>query len=1794
MKKILIIFICLLLVAPALAKDPIKRGKAQFAKDRAYPQLDISGYEELEFNKLDQSGDPKQYQSRTEYTQIPASTKVYDGWRHRRLIDLEGQINEKLYVRYKIFQDPDLPQETDIYVEYDKFSIYFGKYDAALTNGSLFAVNKSIDGLHADYLDEAFQLEAIYGEERSHERTFSFQGTGQREYSLGQANILEGSLKVRINSQDIADSEYSVNYIDGRIVFNRIISALETVEGSYEYLDPIEDFLPISSKVRLTGLQHRYKLIEGIAPVIVTKTAEYIYTKPPEEVNISPWDELASATYFSYTQRALTVTVSHTALVGAKLFINNSEAIPLQMMDRGVWSYSLPTNTMERTVTISYDCGSYSYERGYFIRYVPTVAVQEQPVSVAPTADVLPSTASISVTQEVMLIESQPLAYYQCVFPEGVLQLETLQVQEGALLKGVMLTLNALAEPSVQYLTPEKTKLFKQDELYRLQLTIPEGVPQGLNFCYISFTTTQNQIQVRKVPFFVVPKPKLPILTEITLPHRSLISFTEDVYIDDQQITLNEDYKMNYASGKLHFIKEYADTSKLKVVYAYNDNQAAKEFLKGQGVQGPYQLTHQLLVPDSVEIRVNSILLLPQEDYKVDYTTGKITFSKKLNEVEVADVVYRYYIVNNAEQSVKPTETFSMSSYFVQEKAVGAESGGDTDRVVKDSELSPTFDGQVTIIRIPETYLPMIQDSWTLYLDEQPTTAVASITEYNGELRITGNVTTASISVEFKQAKAAVGPKIYFNGTGGSTVYLQDINPNFPKPIVYGYDSNNLILEKKSPQDAYYVPLEPKKDFIIGEPSDLLSGLDSSSKALVRDNASAWERGAITFITANSSGTGFEVHNQYGPSDLFRFSYRVSSVDRPDPGDILHQTYGTKIQYAPSSIFSVGVEYNESSKKFQRTVLSNTMFVTGNDQTNFQIQLVNPLVGATQLEVVEDSERVYINDRLQTKNDSYYITYKGGLVRFKAGLLIGSKDIVRVEYQFYTAGLGEAETQKEKAHAAKVDTTLSLANTDITATYVTVDAKYDPVGTQPAVYTAGTEAKKIAVKTRPVDRLELTSTVEKRDQKLGTYTDDQTKDRMGETIQQQYSAKYGFNANDTVNLVANRKDVTNPALSVSSGNHEVDTTEYDGQLDVNVGPTDFRTDFMARQAGAFTDVVDRENMTKKYNRNGYIRNTYKPLPELSLYTNYAQNLDDEFSEIRKSVFSKSYGEVLRYTPWTIDTSIEYSAADYRTEQSSSNVEYDVFKRSIGKDRKQIFNFTFRRPQELSDPFFEEFFVHFDDTYTSIQADVYNQKPNVARADNFSSTIRPYDIASLGFEDHYTRGMYDNLNREEYMKSNVYRVSRVYPFKYLALFNPDMLIINKFELTKRTDERRREAVSTEILSTYGKDIGQSTLQSYTLNPFDFMVINYQQENGNTERIYDEFKSTSVVETVGLEPKYSYTAELEAATDSLWGLSLCKYNWTRTFADTKVHKTVKDSLLGTALTKDDLQRLQDNMTASYKYWTAFTNNHELTFLDELKTKTGEGLRLSQGKTDALDIRYDTPITGLGLTYGLTRVFNMQYKNTSTSLNRYSVQHSYNDKLLRWENRDKIKADYTPVAWFTADASYHFNTIVQRITSGALTPTASYVSNQIKSKAYEFGVTFRPIEDFNSRYGWTYSVFDLGWGEESKLTAEYKPMKFEYGEVKYNFENTFTYGKGTNDPEQEYNMNDLQGYVQTKVIDRKDIRVTNTLTVRINRDIANVILNNILIDINLTRLHLWDLQNPEYSFSVNAFYAKGTMNF
>ncbi|MDR2431504.1 MAG: hypothetical protein LBD99_04550 [Candidatus Margulisbacteria bacterium] len=1805
-----------LLILPLSAKDPMGRGKSAFQPGRAYPQVDISGFEELEYNSLDQSGAPEKYQNTTEYARLPASVKVYDGLRHRRLIDLEGQISEKLYVRYKISQDPDLPQETDIYVEYANFSVYFGKYDAYLSNGSLFSLGKSIDGLHMDYLAENFEIEGIYGEERSHEREFSFYGSGQREYSLGQTNIQEGSLQVRLNGEELADSAYRIDYFDGKIIFNNILSSLDRVDGSYEYLDPIEDFLPISSKVRLSGVQHRYKTYRGTETKLVTASAAYRYT-PEERVTVSSsLDGLWELTDFQYADRSLLVRVQDKQFKGVYAYIGDDDSrIPLRLTDN-LWTLSLPMSSSGlKWLAVEYETESLNVGKMYALSIeeiisspsVETTATEnteeafdENLAGTEETGLELPEIPEISETLEPAAEQRYTVKQagsdnYIIVLPDGYVFFEQTKFPRNTRLEFSF-------QPKPELPAPEQILVnFKADTMvmlrddnkggYTLSRPLRSDEALGENNCYLALDYGGGDERTYKIPFVVdYAAQQEHNLNRIQLTEYPLLSFGEKVFLSGEQLELNKDYKVNYATGVVTFLRPVpAAAEDLRVEYTYNQTKAAQEILKGDETQGPYKLANTLIVPESVSVLVNNLTMTAGEDYKLNAETGAISFTRKIKTVDTIQVNYKFY-VSLTPAAEQKKESFVISSYFVQEQAKSAESEGMDAYTLSAGELAITADAGAATINIPIKYLPIVAGTLEVYdgsakIPDSAYLISKNRSEYNGLIVISGAYTPANLSASFDQSGTALAPKVHFGGNNQTTIILDDIMSNLPKPIVY----ESIILEAKGKDSAFYVPLVYKRDYIIGYREDLMIATrDANGDAVVREDFDAWQRGVITFITGNVI-SGYDVYSGFAPEDQFRLTYKISNAETVDPGDILHQTYGTKFTVSPVDWLRADVEYNESRKQYQRSVLPAE--VTANGQQEIYLATLLGFANPQDIEVVEDSEQVYINERLQIKNDHYSISYKGGIVRFRSGLVLSPSDNVRVAFSYYASGIGEEDAVLEKASAAKVDLTMRLGRTDITAGYVTVNSQYDPVGNPPALYPAGTEAKNIIINSRPADRLQLYSRVEQQNRLVGVYSDDNTVDRYQNTVYQNYKAAYGFNQNDSVALAYNRTDVDAPggALDDAGANNR----QQDYQMDLNVGPDFFRTGVFLKNAEAFANNYDApEASSKAYNRNAKLTNYFRPLKDLNFSSSYARNIDDRFDNIRSLSESHAYTELIKYNPWTIDSSFEYSGADYSSGTAENHTD---FTSALGRDRKQVFNLTFRRPPELKSALWEELYAHYDNTYSAIATDLHQQAPNTSRLNNFNAALRPYDIITLGYDDRYSYGLLENMSRHDFYQENIYKFSRFYPAKHIGSLPADFLIVNKVEVSKKANENARSVESGDTLHTYSLDNYFNVLQNYTLNPLDQLTMELEFNSNNVERYSEALYKTGDSYTESVEPQNTQKMKMNYALTELWGFSNIAYVWNLDSSQKRISKITQALNAAPTHNRDDLDSGTNYMTLGYNFLGSFTGAHTLQTLEEFKRKTGEGTRYSYGQTDAFSLRYDIPFTGVGLTYGLTRVYNNQFRYVNGIISKGSVfKDLYNEKLLRFDDTQRYTIDYTLFPQLVMDGSLYFRKVEQEIQSGRLTSAFLKSRGVINSKSYEFGVTYRPLTELSMRYGWRQNVFDLGFGEESRFTAKYTPLKFNLGELSYNYENVFTYGKGTNDPEQNDSLNSQNGFVQTAVVDRDDIKVTNTLIFRVNQDISNVIIDNMIIDINLTRLHFWDKINDSYSYSLNAFYAKGTINF
>lgn len=1808
-KFTIILSLIIILSSCTLAKDPIKRGKATFDPNKGYPQVDISGYEELEFNKMDQSGDPKYYESTSEYKNLPASVRVYDGFRHRLLLDIEGQINPKLYIRYKILQEPDIPQETDIYVEYDKFSIYFGKYDATMNNGDLFSLNKNIDGLHADYTEQNFQIEAIYGEERSHKKEFSFSGTGKKEYSLGQTNILEGSVTVKLNNEDLNPDEYSIDYFEGKIVFNRILSATDTISGHYEYLDPIEDFLPISSKVRLAGIQHKYKMYTVPQAIFATKNATFEYTKAENISSESPWKQYTQNTDFLYEHNNFGISIEAQDLKKATLFYRE-QSFPL-IKKNNKYVLNIPDNKKNKKILIQYETEKYSFSKEFEVEFLDQLATKNIEVTpnqlittkatenITSTTDINIATANTSlpptenqlqvpttnwqlITFNMTVASYNTQDGYKISIPEGLII-----IPENAFLEGTRFSLEfipaitSLNEIEVQFKS-SKAKMVKENNSYKLTQELDESFSPGLNYCYLALKY-QDTFTSRKVAFYVTPdKEKQNKLERIALPNYPLVSFTEVVTVGNEKLDPGKDYAMNYEKGNIRFLKEIPVDSPLKINYTYRESLFSQETFKGTDSKGPYPLANKNIVPNSMEVRANDMYLIERDDYTVKYPEGEIIFNRKIKEVEQVVVRYKYFVIANKHQLSSTQENFDISSFFVQESAKSAESSAENSKSLSGDDLDPTSNGIVTTLNVPIDYLPLTE--FHLYIDDVETENFKEKSFYNGLVVVTGSYTADRLSAEIKYGKSAYAPKENFVGNSQQTTYL-----NLKRPMVYG----STLLELKRANSTLYYPLEYKRDYIIGENSDLSIGkyevVDGKAYAVVRDNSEAWERGIITFITGNTT-SGFRTYSDFDSSDQFRLTYKISDSDSPDPGDVIHQTYGTKINYKPLQQVKLGLEYNQSVKRYQRQTNYAEYTTTGNGSYGQTIPLPQSI---TEEEIIQDSEQVFINDRLKTRNDDYSINYKDATIRLKSNIRLTAKDIIYIKYSYYTTGVGEMEDYLDKGQAVKLDTGITLPNTNINATYVTVNRNYDPVGNQSSLYTSGTEAKKLDITTKPLENLQLYAKGEQLNKEEPS-NDNNVDYRKRKTTIQQYRADYKINQTDDFSLLANRTDVALP--SSNTAYYDVDTTAYDYQGNLNVGPEAFRTSFYLKNAESFTDVIDKQDGTKIFNWNRSIKNTFKPLSMLSFRTALDNNIDNQFINIRKYTESKSYSELISFTPWTIDTSLELSQSEYRNEQSASETDYYNLNRTLGLDKKQVYNFTFRRPSEWSHPIWQELYFHFDDTYYNLASDLYNQKPNITRANNNSWTLRPYDLVSLGIDHKYSRAFLDNNTRDDFMQEKIYRFARIYPTKYISFLNEDFLIINKIETINKNTSNKKFYSSGDVSDYSNQEEANTLVQSYSVNPLDNLSLGFDFSEKKSKKTTLEELTSGLRKTNYNEPVLTSGMDVDYELENLLFAEQFHYQWTRDISSKQSHKTIYETTGVITKNIDDLYNLTDKVEVTYRIGS-FTNKHTLERLDEFKQKDSEGSRYTYGQTDKFSSLYRTPIDGLNVSYGLSKIYNLQFTNPQKDINKqYLADDAFDDKLLRFDDTHRLTAEYTPISILSFDSSYYTRRIVQNMRYDRLTDpnNSKPLHGIINSTSYEFGSTYRPFTDFAMRYGWRRDIYDLGLGEQSKFTVEWKPAKFDLGTFTYYFENVFTYGKGINDPEQEAKMRELQGYVASSVTERNDIMVKNTLTLKINKDIANVIVDDMIADVNLTRLNFWDRINNEYSYAVNAFYAKVTLRF
>ena len=230
---------------------------------QTYPQLDISGFKKWEYKKVDV--DPmRNYFSGL--TQLGGFYPTFTGgpWQERLQLRILGQLSENLSVTYDLEQQPETPERYDVKVKYFNNELTFGDFTANFTGNEFASTSKFLNGVMFTAKDSWYDVIAVPSAKLKSQtqQLTSQKGNNTRgPYSLGHGSIVEGSERIELNNNLLTRNvDYTIDYFEGKVTFNRILTQVDEFKYSYEYTNILDLFFPALSKRDFFGFQSRFTI----------------------------------------------------------------------------------------------------------------------------------------------------------------------------------------------------------------------------------------------------------------------------------------------------------------------------------------------------------------------------------------------------------------------------------------------------------------------------------------------------------------------------------------------------------------------------------------------------------------------------------------------------------------------------------------------------------------------------------------------------------------------------------------------------------------------------------------------------------------------------------------------------------------------------------------------------------------------------------------------------------------------------------------------------------------------------------------------------------------------------------------------------------------------------------------------------------------------------------------------------------------------------------------------------------------------------------------------------------------------------------------------------------------------------------------------------------------------------------------------------------------------------------------------------------------------------------------------
>jgi hypothetical protein len=482
-----------------------------------------------------------------------------------------------------------------------------------------------------------------------------------------------------------------------------------------------------------------------------------------------------------------------------------------------------------------------------------------------------------------------------------------------------------------------------------------------------------------------------------------IIPFSESLDFRGTKLVRNEDYVVRYETGQIKLLTRFLPSAEdpLAVEYKYYLTSNEVEAINGIGSRGPYRTRNKQILLDSEKVEVDGKPFVRDLDYIINYQTGEIMFGVAIGVTSQIKVSYRHNIsilppittspyptelklgTTYLRESAKPASASNYGS--VSERFSGSSLIGNNYLIsLQNRPLVPTSEVSfsVTLTR-GGTVLPLTWE--TDYII--PTTEVDPLT---GFVRVIPDVPLGYITDRTDPTDGYGTGKVYF--------FNHTITASDEINIFYSYRKNifgNYSGSGDGSRGPYY--LTNTRNIIPGTETVQVWDQGSSLPAVYTRNSS---------FDADAGATGYSInYNQNNPSLTFNQglaatkNFQVFFQYIPPSGtgarsDISQSVFGLDGSFKLGEVFKIDSAFARSDSEQGFSVVPTLETYPGTGSKT--VILKSPA------ELVENSEKVYINFKLLNRDSDYFASYSApGQIVFYY-IAPSANDIITIEYSYKT------------------------------------------------------------------------------------------------------------------------------------------------------------------------------------------------------------------------------------------------------------------------------------------------------------------------------------------------------------------------------------------------------------------------------------------------------------------------------------------------------------------------------------------------------------------------------------------------------------------------------------------------------------------------------------------------------------------------------------------------------------------------------------------------------------------------